>query len=334
MSLDRALKTTPGLLLPVLLAAIPALAFAAPGAEKIDAIRIEQITSGLPGSGTGKARSVRQVLSIDSSGRRLRLEQYSTENEKTLETLYLLHCGEENETTIFTLPGGGKKYREYHGDLNENQRNRRVHELEQWRIIKAYPRRERELAMKKLGLRENGRREVTIRWKEAADHLGLSCRRLSVEENGITVIDAVLTGSLSGQTADITRSYFELYRRLGVFSEEVLEKLRGVEGIPLKAEITIITELPRYTITVETRRLTREKLAASHFELPAGSRKIPDTDTPTFSICPVCKKQGETERMGRVFTEVGVVYVDSETCAKQLQQKIKAAGKRESDKRP
>lgn len=328
----KTVKTTPGLLLPGLLALLPAVAYPAPGVERIDAIRIEQITSGLPGNPSGKALSVRQVLSIDSKGKRLRLEQYSTRNEKTLDTLYLLHCGKEKETTIFTLPGGGKKYREYHGDLNENQRNRRVHELEQLRIIQAYPARERKLAMKKLGLRRNGHREVRVQWEEAADHLGLTCKRLTVKENDITVIDAVLTNSLPGQTVDTTSSYFEMYRRLGVFSEEVLEKLRGIEGIPLKAEIRVITELPTYTISVQARQLTKEKLAASLFELPEGSQKIPDT--PTESTCPICGKRGETERMGRVFTERGVVYVDSETCAKQLQQKIKDAGKRKGAKRP
>ena len=173
---------------------------------------------------------------------------------------------------------------------------------------------------------------MRVQWEEAADHLGLTCKRLTVKENDITVIDAVLTNSLPGQTVDTTSSYFEMYRRLGVFSEEVLEKLRGIEGIPLKAEIRVITELPTYTISVQARQLTKEKLAASLFELPEGSQKIPDT--PTESTCPICGKRGETERMGRVFTERGVVYVDSETCAKQLQQKIKDAGKRKGAKRP
>jgi hypothetical protein len=332
MPLYKVLKTTLSLLLPALLASLPAEGNTQPVAKKIETIRIEQVTSGLPGSTSGKALSVRQVLSIDSVGKRLRLEQYSPGNEKALETLYLLHCGKEKETTIFTLPGGGKKYREFKGDLNENQRNRRVHEIEQLRIIQAYPARERRLAMKKLGLRKNGLREVNVRWNEAADHLGLPCRRLTVQENDITVIDAVLTTSVPGQTADTTSSYFEMFRRLGVFSEEVLDKLKGIEGIPLKAEITVITELPSYTISVEVRQLTREKIAAALFRIPAGAKKI--IDTPTESTCPICGKQGETERMGRVFTDRGVVYVDSEGCAKELQRQIKGAGRQESKRRP
>ena len=332
MPLHKVLKTTLSLLLPALLASLPAEGNTQPVSKKIEAIRIEQVTSGLPGSTSGKALSVRQVLSIDSVGKRLRLEQYSPGNEKALETIYLLHCEKEKETTIFTLPGGGKKYREFKGDLNENQRNRRVHEIEQLRIIQAYPARERKLAMKKLGLRKNGLREVNVRWNEAADHLGLPCRRLTVQENDITVIDAVLTTSVPGQTADTTSSYFEMFRRLGVFSEEVLDKLKGIEGIPLKAEITVITELPSYTISVHVRQLKRETIDAALFRIPAGAQKI--IDTPTESTCPICGKQGETERMGRVFTDRGVVYVDSEACAKELQRQIKGAGKKEKNRRP
>ena len=332
MPLHKVLKTALTLLLPALLASLPAKGNTQPVAKKLETIRIEQVTSGLPGSTAGKPLSVRQVLSIDSVGKRLRLEQYSPGDEKSLETLYLLHWGKEKETTIFTLPGGEKQYREYRGDLNENQRNRRVHEIEQLRIIRGYPARERKLAMKKLGLRKNGVREVNVRWNEAADHLGLPCKRLTVQENDITVIDAVLTTSVPGQTADTTSSYFEMFRRLGVFSEEVLGKLKGIEGIPLKAEITVITELPSYTISVQARKLTQQKIDEALFKLPPGAKKI--IDTPAESTCPICGKQGETERMGRVFTDRGVVYVDSEACAKELQRQIKGAGKKEKNRRP
>ncbi len=332
MPFHKLLKTSLYLLLPVVLTSIPARGLAQPVARKVDSIRIEQITSGLPGSSSTKPLSVRQVLSIDSAGRKLRLEQYAPGAEKKLETLYLLHCGKEKETTIFTLPGAGKSYREFRGDLNENQRNRRVHELEQLRIIQGYPARERQLAMKKLGLRKNGLREVKVRWGDAADHLGFPCRRLTLEENGITVIDAVLTINVPGQTAGTTSSYFEMYRRLGVFSEEVLEKLKGIEGIPLKAKITVITELPSYTISVEARQLSRESVSSALFKLPPGAKKI--IDTPVESTCPICGKQGETERMGRVFTDRGVVYVDSEACAKELQERIKNAGKKGNSRRP
>ncbi len=326
MRQSKSLKITIGIVLPPLLAAALFATPAAGAAEKIDAVRIEQVTSGLPGNTSKQPRSVRQVLWIDGKSRRLRLEQYTAGNDKVLETLYLLHCGEKKETSIFTLPGGGKKYREYRGDLNENQRNRRVHELEQLRVLKSYSVKERKLAMKKLGLREGGKRDVRIRWNEAADHLGFACRRLTVTENEIVVIDAVLTNSLPGQGAGSASSYFAMYRRLGVFSEEVLEEIRGVEGIPMKAEITVITELPRYTISVETRLLKREKMTSSLFELPAGSEKI--LGTPAFSTCPICETRGETEKMGRVFTQAGgVIYVDSERCARQLQKKLKTPKK-------
>ena len=300
--------------------------------EKIDSIRIEQVTSGLPGGGSGKTLSVRQVLWIDGESRRLRLEQYTPEEDKVLDTVFLLHCGKEKETSIFTLPGGGKKYREHRGDLNENQRNRRIHELEQLRILRAYSARERKLAMKKLGLREGGKRDVKLEWKESADHLGFSCRRLTVIENDTVIIDAVLTATLPGKLAETSGSYFEMYRRLGVFSEDVLDKIRGIKGIPLKAKLTVITDLPRYTISVDTRQLKNEKTPTALFELPEGAEKI--VDVPTFSICPICGTRGETEKMGRVFTENGVVYVDSERCARKLQKKLKGPGTNSGTRRP
>ena len=58
--------------------------------EKIDAIRIEQITSGLPGGESGKTLSVRQVLWIDGESRRLRLEQYTPGKDNVLDTVFLL----------------------------------------------------------------------------------------------------------------------------------------------------------------------------------------------------------------------------------------------------
>lgn len=331
MQSDRLSKIFhPGFLLVFLLTA-PVLAEPVE-AEKIDAIRIEQVTSGLPGGDSGKTLSVRQVLWIDGESRRLRLEQYTPGKDKVLDTVFLLHCGKEKETSIFTLPGGGKKYREHSGDLNENQRNRRIHELEQLRILRAYSARERKLAMKKLGIREGGKRDVKLEWKESADHLGFSCRRLTVIENDTVIIDAVLTATLPGKLAETSGSYFEMYRRLGVFSEEVLDKIRGIKGIPLKAKLTVITDLPRYTISVDTRQLKNEKTPTALFELPEGAEKI--VDVPTFSTCPICGTRGETEKMGRVFTENGVVYVDSERCARKLQKKLKGPGANSGTRRP
>ena len=323
MPLAKVLKIFPATFLLTALALVTVRSESAE-TKKINALRIEQVTSGLPGGEGGETLSVRQVLWIDGEGQRLRLEQYTPGKDKLLDTIYLLHCGEKKETSIFTLPGGGKKYREYSGDLNENQRNRRIHEVEQLRILRTYSAKERKLAMKKLGLREGGRRDVKLEWKEAADHLGFSCRRLTVIENDTVVINAVLTASLPGKLAESSESYFEMYRRLGVFSGEVLDKIRGIKGIPLKAELTVITDLPRYTISVETRQLKNEETPVELFELPRGAVKI--VDVPAISKCPICGNREETEKMGRVFTERGVVYVDSERCAREVQKSLKRAG--------
>ena len=72
-----------------------------------------------------------------------------------------------------------------------------------------------------------------------------------------------------------------------------------------------------------------EKTPTALFELPGGAEKI--VDVPTFSTCPICGTRGETEKMGRVFTENGVVYVDSERCARKVNKKLKEAG---ASKRP
>jgi len=46
-------------------------------------------------------------------------------------------------------------------------------------------------------------------------------------------------------------------------------------------------------------------------------------DAPISSTCPICGTRGESEKMARVFTENGVVYVDSERCVRKLQKKLK-----------
>ena len=155
--------------------------------------------------------------------------------------------------------------------------------------------------------------------------LASACEHLVVKENCLTIIDAQVTSAIPG-----ARNYYHLYGRLGVFSEEVLERLRDLDGVPLKAKINVVTALRTWSLEVETKRMDVRQVPVEFFELPPNAQLIPEETG--SGKCPRCGKEFEAE--------IGVEYIDagnrkillcSEECA--VQYSLKPQGKKPSPSR-
>jgi YHS domain-containing protein len=172
--------------------------------------------------------------------------------------------------------------------------------------------RERDEFYKDNYLRRDGKRIVTVTREPGETLVGRPCEHVIVKENDRLILDAQLTKDVPG-----ARSYFHLYRRLGAFSEEVLEKLAAVEGVPLRAKITVVTALPTYTLDVEVLDLREVEVTPAVFELPAGSKKL--DELPAELLCGNCGMQLEKDSL-RIPAKYrrpdgSWVYFCSEACA-------------------
>jgi hypothetical protein len=96
--------------------------------------------------------------------------------------------------------------------------------------------------------------------------LGYQCQEVTVTENGRRVMRAWITREVEG-----ARSFFHLYRRLGAFSREVLEKVATLEGLPLEAEITVVTAAPAFRISARCLSVKLVEVPDTAFEVPGGS---------------------------------------------------------------
>ncbi len=272
-------------------------------APKIPGLRVDYDSKGVfPGS-REEAEVLRQRLTVDDSGLRLELleleptapppggEEPKEDSGDALPPGYILRRRlvlrmDREPPVIWEILDGGK-YREYEGDLNDLQRDRRVHEKNEIEYAKRYPKKDRDAFFKEFWwLRPDGSREVTVTRKPGETVLGRRCEHIRVLENGREIIDAQVATEGAG-----ARSYFHLYRRLGAFSEEVLEKIQGIQGLPLKGRITIVTALPTQTWEVEARSVKSVALPAGYFELPPGAVKV--DEEPKELSCGLCGKRLE-----------------------------------------
>jgi hypothetical protein len=309
-------------------------------AEPFRVLRVEYRTRGaVPGTSLekGKAASVLQRITVDPSGRRLLYEESEEvprrdaagEEVPGTEIVPGRKCilrMDRSPPVIHEILEGGKAYREHAGDLNELQKDRRIAEQDLLKLARdqATPK-EYERILKDNYLKPNLERHVTIRREPGAMILDRQCERIVVEENGRLIVDAQVTRDAPG-----SRSYYELYRRLGAFSEEVLEKLSGVEGLPLRARITVVTALPAYTFDVDALKI--ETVAADEriFELPPGARKV--EDIPREATCHRCGKKIEDVEYRLFDTDAKkVLYFCGAACLEAHQEESlqgKAPGKK------
>ena len=293
--------------------------------SKPKALRAEYRTSGvLPGSRPEEgARSAIQTITVDPDGSRLIYEE-RVEDEKARDGVpkregrkFILRM-DQTPPVIYEILDGGKSYREHKGDLNEYQADRRITEDQLIKSSRKLNKAEREALLKQNYLRADGKRTVEVTRDEGKQVLGRPTDHLVVTENGRTIIDAMVTRSVPG-----SRSYYHLYRRLGAFSEEVLEKLAKLEGLPLGGRVTVVTALPAAKFDFEATKIENVDLAPTAFDLPAGAVKV--EDIPTEAACHVCGKRIEDPENAPVkgFEAGRVIFLCGDACWEKYQGKDK-----------
>ncbi|MCH2374908.1 MAG: hypothetical protein MK538_12025 [Planctomycetes bacterium] len=257
----------------------------ATGGSPVSALVVEQLTRGLPDRrAKGRPGVSRQVMVVDSTGQRLFMRDFRqdpTGNER-LERLILVRM-DQSPPAIYSISPDRRHYMEHPGDLNEIQRDRRIAEINAMRLVQTkYSARERKKYLQENPqLRLDGKRIVTADFAGGEELLGRQCESVVVKENNLKVIEAQITREIPG-----AKSYFHLYRRLGVFSEEVLQKLEAIEGVPLKARITVLSAFSQWALEAEMRAVRTVQVPSTIFELPEGATRLePEA---TAGRCPVC----------------------------------------------
>ncbi len=282
--------------------------------EAVPVLVIEQRTSGLPSNDPEeKAEEGRQLIVVDHGGRKLLMRDFRIDaksGQAVLQRTVLLRLDHE-PPRIYSIAPDGSCFIEHPGDLNDLQVKRRIQErnfLEQVKRLSAAER--KQFFIENPRLRPDGRREATQSMLQGETHLELECERLVVKENDLTIIDAQITRELPG-----ARSYYHLYRRLGVFSEEVLDVLKEIEGVPLRSRITVVTALPIWTLEAEILSYREEMLSPRAFELPPDAKACPSDDVP--ANCPQCAKVIEDPASAVLYIRRGGtrVHLCSEECA-------------------
>ncbi len=167
--------------------------------------------------------------------------------------------------------------------------------------------------MKAMHLLPGGRREVTVAVEEVAEPLlGHSVKRYVVKENGRVIVDARVSDAV-----DAAIPFFEFYRRVGAFSEEVLAKLKEIRGTPLEATITVVTATLNYDIHATVKEVVKKELPAHVFELPPGAVEFKET---TRAVCPSCgvevEKRSPPGKKGKDANGEWV-YFSSKECARK-----------------
>jgi hypothetical protein len=265
-----------------------------PGAERTPCLRVEYQTTGdLPGeSAEGGRRSGFQWITVAEDGLRLVLEEFRAgpaqpEPRKEGTALvpdrkFILRMDRE-PPVIYEVFDGGRKYREHAGDMNSLQVDRRIAEKAMVKAARELPARERDEFLRRSYLRlDSPERVVDVVLEPGKELLGKKCEHVVISENGRTIIDAQVTRDVPG-----ARSYYQLYRRLGAFSQEVVDKLGEIAGVPLEAKITVVTALPAYEFQVQVTRITPLEVEAGGFDVPPGAVLVKDESS---GVCHQCGK--------------------------------------------
>ena len=284
---------------------------AKPAVERVRTLILSQKANGLPNQPT--RTPVQQDLLVTDG--RLRLDDPQSK------VVYLLQVVGD-EAKVQEVSFDGSQYTEGE-NLGELQVSRTIAERQTLERLEKESEMVRRSTMKGLHLRPGLERVVTVeRPGESETIHGYACERVIVKENDRVIIDAWITEAI-----DVDIPFFRFYNKLGAFSREVLAKIQGLRGLPLRVSFTVVTASLSYPITVETIAPPLiDQVPLSDFRVPPGAQKVVRQELAT---CPICGKQVEVAagyKLGR--NEDGSwSYADSEECRrehlKRLREKIK-----------
>ncbi len=278
----------------------PTLPADEPGPQRIRALIVDQEANGLPNQPTEDPVRQRIVIAED----RLLLENPQSG------VVYLLRL-DQDPVSLVEISHDKKLYREGR-ELDRIQHERSVSETQTLERLRDAPALERSAVMNRLFLRPGLEREVTVQhFEEEREILGRKAHRVEVRENGRVIVDAWIAAEDTGIP------FFEFYRRVGAFSEEVIAKLRELKGLPLEAKFTVVTSVLPHEIHVRALEIIEDNVQRRLFEIPPGAEKIEESP---FAQCPICGSDVEREAppAGQSIRRDGTtVYFDRRECKEE-----------------
>jgi len=283
-------------------------------AAPVRALRIEQVVDGAPDPRPGRAPArTRQVLTIATDDRKLRLEQFGSAKNDTPDRRFIVRLDRE-PAVIWEVLEDNKTYREHDGDLNQIQRDRKVRELALIKMARRLPQKERVAILDENAVKLDGSRDVDVQWLAPQEVLGRTCKHLKVTENGRVIIDCFISEDLGGG-----RSFFNFYRRFGAFSDDVLKWIKDVKGLPLKGSVTVVTKLAVAELSFEVLNIDEVEVDPSTFEYPPGATK--EDPSLVDALCSHCDKEGETSSMEKYRLRGHLHYLCGPECNRAFQKK-------------
>lgn len=253
---------------------------AEPAEAKLEGLEIIQESNGIP----GRAQDEVMVQQIQVTRDRMRLEDRAS----GIDYLFRLDLAPPR---IWEISADRKQYRDGN-KLGNLQRDRDRAERQTLEQLSKGPRAEFEQYLRENYLREDGKRDVKLEKVAGAspELLGHATVRYVVRENERVVVDVLVTEEL-----DVEIAFFDFYRRVGAFSDEVLKVLKQIPGVPLKAKITVVTAGLSYPIEATAKEVTKKWFPSSLFELPEGATERVESP---FAPCPWCKEDVEKKAPG------------------------------------
>lgn len=194
------------------------------------------------------------------------------------------------EPVLWEISADRSMYREI-SDLARIQKDRLQQEKQLVDRIRDLPEEERTalLAASHLRLSRDGNivREISIEEKPTSgERLGLPVRQVLVRENGRLVADLLVAD------IDTRFSMARFHRASGAFSEEVLQALEKIKGLPLEGTIQVVTATLAHPLSFKILEWEHKNVDMAIFDLPVNCQLIDDQ---AFVHCPVCGQEVERE---------------------------------------
>lgn len=217
---------------------------------------IEQAVGGIPGQEEGETITQRLYIMKD----KLRLDEGVPGSDEFVSRCLLL--GTKNSFHVYEFLHKTKTYKVWQ-ELQNIQADRELFERQilgvvpeaQWPAYHLRPGLEREVL-----LTQDPGKALQVGGQEYA------CQHVVVAENGLAIVDAQVATTLA-----YGLDYYTFYRKVGVFSDEVLAKLKAIKGFPLKATIRVVTRKPKWhTLTIQVKQAVKVQKPDAFFELPKG----------------------------------------------------------------
>ncbi len=248
-------------------------------------IVVEQRSNGLPGKGGGD--TVEQTLTVGEGTLRL--------DDKGSKRYLIVRL---DKGVIWEVDPQLKLYTEAKFEWFREKREQAYAEKEATRkaiLRKSYDAALKERYLRDVNVREDGEIVVRIERGPRERVNGYDAEKVAIWENWKPIIEVWVTRDLEKEGYQRPKEIFDFYDKVGLFHPKVVEKLKEIEGFPVKLFFEIDLVDAGASVRTDVLRVAERNPPASEFELPAGFQIIEELpDVPVGGPaaadfrCPVC----------------------------------------------